>query len=92
MAKEQWFRGRAFAFNPQKVDVKIVDARLELGKRVQPRLGCAPVEPIPPIGDQLAHILNAGPVGSGGAGRFVREAGQRKSGLQIIQRLVGHMQ
>ena len=76
----------------QEMHVDVVQRRLELRERVQPRLLGAPVETAAPVLDQAAQVIDVRAVFPGLAGRLIGESRARETFAQIGNRRVRDVQ
>src|SRR5262245_35160313 len=73
-----------------EVNVQAVDFGGELVELVEPPLGGAPVELLPPVGDELLHVREVRPVVPARSGDLTRVARAGQPLLQVHQHGVGH--
>src|SRR5262252_5594288 len=73
------------------MQVDVVLGLFELRVSIELRLRLAPIKTVAPIGDELAHVVDAGPVSPGLARRGVGEPGTREAVAQIGDVGVGDM-
>src|SRR5262249_7534154 len=72
------------------MQVDVVLGLFELRVSIELRLRLPPIKPVAPIGDELAHVVDAGPVSPGLTGRLIGPPGARQPLPQIFEDILRH--
>jgi hypothetical protein len=91
VGQDQRLRLRTLAARVDEVNRKPIDLRHELREDVQLALRRAPIETVPPMLDQLAHVVDIGAVGPALRRPRIRPARARQPRLQIRDRRIRHI-
>ena len=92
MHQQQRTGVRALARHVQEMHIDVVQRRLELWKRIEPRLLGTPVERGAPVLDQSTQVVDVRAIGPGLARRLIGEPRARKTLAQIGDRGIGDVQ
>src|SRR5262249_5510232 len=72
------------------MQVDVVLGLFELRISIELRLRLAPIKPVAPIGDELAHVVDAGPVSPGLTRRLIGPPGARQPLPYIFEAILRH--